>query len=470
VKQNILAIILFLFLSSYSFAQWQPGSPLSNDSSSSFSPSICAAGQTLHVVWSGYIDHVEQIIYRSSVDGGENWLPDVQLTFNAYGSYRPAITVFGSTIHIVWAAGHSQSKIVYKRSTNYGISWEPEYSLTNNYPNTSLPSILVSGSVLHVLWNQNREVYYKRSSDLGISWDPDIRLTHDPGFSYAPSVSASGKNIHIVWSDNKDGNEEIYYINSTNSGIDWGNEIRLTNNPAYSQWPAVQSNSSEVFVVWHDHRDNNPELYFIASSDNGLTWGKEKRLTKNGSISWYPRMILSGSMLHVAWRDYRDGNFEIYYKRSSNKGSFWSTDIRLTNDPVWSDNPSIEVSEDAVHLVWDNSSRTEKKIYYKRNPKGNLTGLINTSPVIPESFQLMQNYPNPFNPVTTIIFMLKEYTYAEIFVYDILGRKINTLVNNRLEAGTYEVQFDGINLPSGVYFYRLTAGNFTDTRKMTLLR
>ncbi len=88
----------------------------------------------------------------------------------------------------------------------------------------------------------------------------------------------------------------------------------------------------------------------------------------------------------------------------------------------------------------------------------------------PSTFILYQNYPNPFNPVTKIKFQLPENTITKLTVYDVLGRRIRTLVNEEKPAGIYEVEFDGIAFPSGAYFYRLKAGNYSDTKKFILLK
>jgi hypothetical protein len=85
-------------------------------------------------------------------------------------------------------------------------------------------------------------------------------------------------------------------------------------------------------------------------------------------------------------------------------------------------------------------------------------------------FTLMHNYPNPFNPTTTIEYQIKELTDVELKVFDILGREIIILVNEENPAGSYEVKFDAANLPSGIYFYRLQAGKFLETKKMMLLK
>ena len=92
------------------------------------------------------------------------------------------------------------------------------------------------------------------------------------------------------------------------------------------------------------------------------------------------------------------------------------------------------------------------------------------NPDIPLSFSLEQNYPNPFNPVTKIRYTLVNEEQVDLVVYDILGRKIVTLVNEQQKAGSYNVQFDAHNLASGIYFYRIQAGKFSKVNKMMLVK
>ena len=85
-------------------------------------------------------------------------------------------------------------------------------------------------------------------------------------------------------------------------------------------------------------------------------------------------------------------------------------------------------------------------------------------------YELFQNYPNPFNPNSTIRFSINERVKVSLKIFDILGREISTLVNEEKAAGRYEVVFNANGLASGIYFYRLQAGNFVQTRKMILLK
>jgi photosystem II stability/assembly factor-like uncharacterized protein len=94
----------------------------------------------------------------------------------------------------------------------------------------------------------------------------------------------------------------------------------------------------------------------------------------------------------------------------------------------------------------------------------------NISTEIPEKFSLSQNYPNPFNPGTVIRFSLSVVSNASLKVYDVTGKEVETLVNERLQAGTYEAPFDGSRLTSGVYFYKLVTEGFSETKKMLMIK
>ncbi|MBK8550650.1 MAG: T9SS type A sorting domain-containing protein [Ignavibacteria bacterium] len=98
------------------------------------------------------------------------------------------------------------------------------------------------------------------------------------------------------------------------------------------------------------------------------------------------------------------------------------------------------------------------------------TGIQAISENIPAKFYLFQNYPNPFNPSTNLEFGISDSRFASLKIYDLLGNEVATLVNERLNQGTYKVKFNGNDLSSGIYFYRLSAGDYTDTKRMLLIK
>ncbi len=149
---------------------------------------------------------------------------------------------------------------------------------------------------------------------------------------------------------------------------------------------------------------------------------------------------------------------QIYY--STNDGTTWAT----------------QYTSPAGNYTHVTKSRSTGSTYWAVRDNGGiskgalLTGIQPIAENIPLGFRLAQNYPNPFNPSTNIKFSLPKGSFTTLIVYDELGRQVNELVSEDLKAGTYEVNFDASELPSGTYFYKLTSGNFIETKRMILIK
>ncbi|MCY7362122.1 MAG: T9SS type A sorting domain-containing protein, partial [Ignavibacteria bacterium] len=107
---------------------------------------------------------------------------------------------------------------------------------------------------------------------------------------------------------------------------------------------------------------------------------------------------------------------------------------------------------------------------YERKLFENPVSVNSVNSNVVNNFKLYQNYPNPFNPGTKINYVLRVTNYVSILVYDVLGNEVKSLINQQQIAGNYEVEFDGSNLASGVYFYKLQSGSFSETKRMLLIK
>jgi hypothetical protein len=163
------------------------------------------------------------------------------------------------------------------------------------------------------------------------------------------------------------------------------------------------------------------------SKDTGKTWTKypNNPLLFSSPGIWSPNDIYGGSVLR------RGDTLDMWYAGSDNSGVF-------------------RIGHATSSLI--------------------KTGITEKEGEVPQHFMLEQNYPNPFNPTTIIKFELPKSSAVRLSVYDMLGREVSVLVNERRDAGVHEVTFDASALPSGVYFYRVQAGSYVETRKLCLVR
>lgn len=161
---------------------------------------------------------------------------------------------------------------------------------------------------------------------------------------------------------------------------------------------------------------------------------------------------------------------ELNYVTDAKLDRFIAKDIWLpanasqTFVPEWTDLSNNDLK---VLIDFDNDGTIDDSLYLQNQftDVKDHGGLL-----LPAEFNLAQNYPNPFNPTTTIQYSIPKSVNVEIKVYDVLGNEVATLVNEEKPAGVYEVEFDASNLSSGVYFYKISAGSFNETKKMILLR
>ena len=148
-------------------------------------------------------------------------------------------------------------------------------------------------------------------------------------------------------------------------------------------------------------------------------------------------------------------------------------DINFANAPVvvtggLSNPADIYVNKNSDTLAVPNAGNSTVTFYFLDNP----VGINQTSTIVPDNFYIDQNYPNPFNPSTNLEFGISELGFVSLKVYDGLGNEVAVLVNESKPAGIYNYQFSTVNyqLASGIYFYKLEAGGFVETKRMVLLK
>ncbi len=372
-------------------SQWQPEVRLTTDTNYSAASNnnawcIAASGDTVHVVWidAVYGGTYSAIYYKRSTDGGNSWGTNFLLAGGPDAPYNPSIAVSGPVVHVVWneSPGYQLDDIYYRRSPDGGNSWESDIPIKSN-GESIYPSVSTSGTVVIVAWsedagNNNYEIYSRNSTTGGVSWGAIIQLTNAPYASANPCSAVSGLIVNTVWFDERDAagpESEIYLKRSTTGGNSWGADIRLTNTTGLSFYPSIAAVGSTIHLVWEDRRNgiNSPDIYYKRSTNGGLNWGTDIRLTASGNAQ-KPSISVYGSDVHIVFEDSPNFNTDVYHIYSVNGGTNWQNITQLTFDTTYQRNASVSVYGSNVHTMWQDSRHGpfNTEIYYKRNLSSNI--------------------------------------------------------------------------------------------------
>ena len=321
-------------------------------------------------------DQVAMATYDADVIIPPVWTGIKRLTWSTGSSINPDLAVDSDqNIHLVWQEDKTGNyEIYYKKSTNNGDNWMPNFQMTYTSGISENPVIAVSSEgEIYVIWSDsssgNAEIFYRKSPDGGIIWQNLKRLTWNAGDSKNPQINIdSNENIHVVWQDTTPGNNEIYYLMSTDKGSTWGSRKRLTWTPGHSNHPKADTNSAgDIYVFWDDNTSGNAEIHYKKSTDASLNWSLNKRLTYSIGNSWFSDALFgSTEKLYVFWDDLSLGNSEIRYIKSSDYGSSWSAYKQIT----WNSGNSWKASvcfnqTNEIHIVWNDFTPGNSEIFYK---------------------------------------------------------------------------------------------------------
>jgi hypothetical protein len=131
-------------------------------------------------------------------------------------------------------------------------------------------------------------------------------------------------------------------------------------------------------------------------------------------------------------------------------------------------NPFVQIFNSPTRVAGTGSTASNR--IYKIYLTPNTVGINPLGSYVPSDFKLFQNFPNPFNPTTRIKFDIPQNGFVSLKIYDIMGREVDNLVNQDLKAGSYEMEFNGLNKSSGIYYYKIFTDKYQETKKMILVK
>lgn len=409
----------------------------------------------------------------------------------------------------VWRLGQGPQKIAMQKLNAGGAKqWGSNMVImtsgtTENY-DYPMPIVSDNGGMI-LMWSgytgsfitaANYKIYSQKFSSAGARvWnatqDTVYSLGRVSGF-YNPRIFTDGNNGAVYcWRDDR---------NSTNRSTGF---IQRKNSAGAIQFPvngsAVSTNTANNhFDLVAVYVPSSGETFTIYQETNGgqTTNGMfGQRFSSNGTRLWPDAgqqfIPLANNQQSAMWIYAKDTNVICTYEelqfasanyfvnaiRTGPSGVFgWGGNV-LDASNVLSAKTRMNAAINSAGmsmLCWADNRMDANGVYAQNinldGTLGNPVGIININGNVPERFSLMQNYPNPFNPGTNIRFQIANSSDAKLIIYDALGREVSTLVDQKLQPGTYEVSWNASKNSSGIYFYRLAAGDNSEMKKMILIK
>jgi hypothetical protein len=387
-----ISILNILSLNCFSNPQgWSDDIRITNAPLSSGNPSMAVEDDNLYVVWQdarndrAYDDY--EIYFKKSPDNGKTWSEEIKLSNALHYSDYPKIAVYGMYIHVIWTDDRDGGpKIYYNRSEDGGDTWIGEERISPNSTRSSpgLLDIAVNENIVHVVYSDYSEdpsedfqLYYINSSDNGQTWSPRQRLTSLIRDSCDSSIAVNGDNIHIVWMDHYDRfgtgtMGAIFYINSSDGGLTWSEDFNITPMNLDAAYPDMVTNGDIIHVTFSEEILGIWETHYRRSEDSGISWSDDIQLTNWGRDHWGSSIDVYDANISIvwwtSWIQEPDGNGEIYYINSSDNGYSWGENLRLTYDPERAGQADLSIKEGTVYIVWNDVRDGNAEIYFKYYP------------------------------------------------------------------------------------------------------
>jgi hypothetical protein len=377
-------------------------------------------------LWTVFNDLDSTITYRSFWDTSANYLEPMpievqQTTFAHSGNYADSIDIFSNVIFIEWNVINKGSLVI--DSTYIGLWTDIDFS-------NSLENIPAVDSL----------------NQLGYLWEKTNQWGESPAVGFTllqgPSVASPGNTA--IFKGNKLINYKNLPLSSFHPISDDNVYKGYTHAPAYT-----------LEAAWNIARGFNTKGSIIIDSSKGLPTAFPYDGDPVTNTGWIYTDVTGGGAgfnLFTGPFTLAPGDTQwVMFALVPALGSNNFESIRILRNKC----------EKLRSLPYDSLAFGTSKIVTKTENAQNIT---------PQNYVLYQNYPNPFNPVTTINYSIPQTNFVTLRIYDLLGREVAILVNERKPAGNYQMQFNAAKLASGVYFYRLTAGNFITTKKLIFIK
>ncbi len=355
---------------------------VSESNGSSTSPHIATSDDgKIYLAWSDDTNSSGEIFFSVSDDEGLTFSDPLNVSNDTPTSTLPVIAVSGGNVYLVWfgAFGGESEDVYFSASTDSGESFSEPVNLSNNTGASTNPQILVLDTNMIVVWqdddpsissiSSSAEIVYRKSTNSGLNFGEIINISQSDDHSSSPRVatSASG-NIYVAWQDAGTDQTIMFSASTDGNGNSFSEPTRLSSETGFSLISNIQSAGSEdVYVSWSDFTASE-DVFFASSADAGSSFSTVNVSQGNPSISTSPHFAVSpDGVIWMVWNDRQEGNGDVFIANSTDSGKTFSDGVNLSSNSFPSNFPHVAISDEgsSIYVVWQNDlDGGEKDIFF----------------------------------------------------------------------------------------------------------
>jgi hypothetical protein len=347
-------------------------------------PQVSSSSNTVYVVWQesvgSYGSRNYDIFFKKSNDGGDTFGSPINLSNNSGFSEHPQIASVGNNIYVVWVDDSSgEREIMFSKSSDTGKTFTNSVVVSQNSMGPNHVELAATGEAVYIVWNSfdsemGNIILLSNSDNEGKTFG-EIREIGIADIETFPKIAAYADEFYVAWDKKNNKDTEILLIKGhkdnnkdDNNAHNFTNLGKLNNEGIDGGESQVTTSADHVLVSWTSNLPiDKKHVYIRDSPNNGNDFGNTIRLSSINSSN-VENMIINGST-YVVWQDNIYGNQDIFLTKSNFNGTSIDKAINVSHNTGISECPSITVSRNGIHMVWEDDTTGNHEVMYKRLTK-----------------------------------------------------------------------------------------------------
>jgi len=359
---------------------------LTNNNEDSVYGQVGRSNNNTYVVWQesvpGNTDRNYEIFFKKSSDDGNSFGERIQVSDNIGFSEHPQMASENNNVYVVWADDTNVNKQIYfKKSNNGGNSFGEQMLLSDSNSNAFNQEISSFGDNVYVVWLEKvpygpYRIMLASSNDGANTFHKPITLSENAVAQTFPKISSYDGQVYVTWNveDLPNTRSGVYFISSTDNGMTFGNISKLNMAEKDFGEPQIASSGNQIYVIWGGSDTNKlNSISFIKSDDNGRTFSDLRKIneTEHGRLNEPSNVEIiadQNDRVFIAWQDRIDTSDkdEIFFASSTDRGETFNGVTNLSNNADISECPSIIAVEDTVFATWEDLTPGNHEVFFSR--------------------------------------------------------------------------------------------------------